>query len=29
VAFAYDSGLMETVDTERVNGVIAAIEETN
>ena len=29
VAFAYDSGLMETVNTEPVNGVIAAIEATN
>ena len=26
VAFAYDSGLMETVNTDHVNGVIAAIE---
>ena len=28
VAEAYDNGLMETVDTAAVNGVIAAIEGT-
>ena len=27
VAFAYDSGLMETINTDHVSGVIAAIEE--
>ena len=26
IAEAYDNGLMETVDTEKVNGVVAAIE---
>ena len=26
VAEAYDNGLMETVDTEKVSGVVAAIE---
>jgi Mrp family chromosome partitioning ATPase len=27
VAFAYDSGLMETVNTDKINGVITAIEK--
>ena len=27
VAFAYDSGLMETINTDKVAGVIAAIEQ--